>query len=93
MWLNSFNRGVSGGERLLRKAAYQAALGLAPDQHAGSALMTYTIDWQPGHVAWFLNGRPAQRRSYGQPVAWTDMKGVKYSASYRPPTRRMHATL
>ena len=83
VWLNSFNRGVSGGERLITREQYAPALKLPPGAHAGSAALTYTIDWQPGHVAWFINGRRAQRRSYGQRVEWTDMKGETVSPSKR----------
>lgn len=66
IWLNSFYKGESYGERLLPPSKYQPLL--ASNCTATSSFMTYGIDWQPDHVSWFVNGKLLERRFYGQTI-------------------------
>jgi len=92
LWLNSFHKGMSGGERLVKPAEYRRIAGLGDDQDASNTFITYTINWQPDQVLWYADSRTLLRRHYGENVSWTDMKGVSYARSYRPPTEPQHVT-
>jgi hypothetical protein len=50
LWLNSFRKGISGGERLVKPPEYQQRLRLAGGADVGTTFLTYTINWQPGRV-------------------------------------------
>ena len=92
LWLNSFRNGLSGGERLVRPAEYRAKLGLGAEQDVTSDFLTYTIDWQPDHVAWHADGALLLRRAYDDAVAWRDMRGTPFSRRYRPPAEPSKVT-
>jgi beta-glucanase (GH16 family) len=92
LWLNSFHKGMSGGERLVKPEEYRPKLKLAAGADAGTTFLTYTINWQPDQVAWFADNTLLLRRHYGQHVAWKDMKGAQFKRDYRPPTEPQHVT-
>jgi hypothetical protein len=68
-------RGLSRGERLTKPEQYQPRLKLPNGTHNGNTWLTYTITWQPTHVTWAINGVPLLRRTAGELVTWSDMKG------------------
>ena len=61
LWLSAYHRGQSRGEARVAPAEVAAKLGrevsLADEAH------TYAVDWQPGHVAWYLDGAPLYRQA------------------------------
>jgi hypothetical protein len=93
LWLNSYTKGVSGGERSVPVAAYAPLLALAPGKNASSAFLTYTFSWQPDRVVWSANGVPLEKKEYGQDVAWVDMKGITYHRRFTPPDEPQHVSL
>eukprot|EP00775_Hariotina_reticulata_P009620 gene9620-9781_t len=92
IWLNSFFKGMSQGETLVRPEAYQQLLNLPPSVSTTNTFFTFGISWQPDSVIWSLNGVPLQRRYYDQQVSWTEMDGRKYTKRYRPPHAASHVT-
>lgn len=92
LWLNSFNKGMSGGERLVKPEEYRRLLGLTEGEDASNAFLTFGFNWQPDQVTWFANGVPLLRRRYDEEVRWKDMKGVEFKRDYRPPNAPQHVT-
>ncbi|KAI8476665.1 MAG: concanavalin A-like lectin/glucanase domain-containing protein [Monoraphidium minutum] len=92
MWLNSFHKGMSGGERLVKPAEYRTLLGLKEGEDASTNFITYSFNWQPDQVSWYANGVSLLQRRYDEEVSWKDMKGVDFSRTYRPPSYPQHIT-
>lgn len=72
------HRGLSRGELLVKPEAYQQLLNLSADANTTNTWLTYTINWQPSHVAWAINGVPVLKRTSGQVVRWSDMNGREF---------------
>lgn len=56
-------------------AAYRQLLNLSDAASSSNTWLTYTINWQPSHVSWAINGVPVLRRTTGEVVRWADMEG------------------
>lgn len=78
LWLNSFKNGMTQGERSIKLPAYQALLGLGPNQTNSNTWLTYGIHWQPDGVTWMLSNKVLLRRRWGETVSWKDMKGKPF---------------
>lgn len=70
--------GLSRGERLVRPGEYQQLLKLPPGANNSNTWLTFTITWQPSHLVWAINGVPVLRKTSGELVKWTDMKGKPF---------------
>lgn len=66
IWLNSFRKGMSNGETLLKPTDYQKMLGVSADVTNSNTWLTYGFSWQPDHLVWYLNGVPLLRRKYDE---------------------------
>ncbi|GBF93776.1 hypothetical protein Rsub_06108 [Raphidocelis subcapitata] len=89
LWLNSYNSGTSYGERLVKPAAYTPLTGGALST---GGFRTYTIDWQPTHVSWKLDGSTLEHRTRGQRMQWQAWDGPK-DRIFEPPSKPMHMTM
>lgn len=72
---DGLHRGLSRGERLMPPAAYMQLLNLSDAANSSNTWLTYTINWQPSHVSWAINGVPVLRRTTGEVERWADMEG------------------
>jgi beta-glucanase (GH16 family) len=50
-------------------------LNLPNTANSSNTWLTYTINWQPDHVSWAINGVPVLKRMTGQVVKWAGMEG------------------
>lgn len=73
-------RGLSRGERLVKPQEYQHLLKLpnSTNNTNSDTWLTYTMTWQPSHVIWAINGVPVLRRTTGELVRWSDMRGKPF---------------
>jgi beta-glucanase (GH16 family) len=92
VWLNSYEKGISNGETLIRPSAYQRLLKSNPNDLASNRWTTYTIVWDSQGVRWLMNGTVVQARSNGQTLFWRDMNGVPKNRTFASPSRASHVT-
>jgi hypothetical protein len=88
LWLNSFNKGMSGGERLVKPEEYRTLLGLKEGEDASNTFVTFAFNWQPDQVGPAAGGIRGQDvgRSIGnpKPLSGTDACFLASSTSQRP---------
>jgi beta-glucanase (GH16 family) len=81
----AFRRGVSTGEVQLGQSQYQRALGW-PSTQANSGVVTYTFNWQPTHVTWYMDGKPIKKMTNGDATTYN---GGSRSSVYQAPALPM----
>jgi len=55
---------------MITASDYKKRLNITATNSA--TFITYGINWQPGFVGWYANGKLVEIRRAGDPVAWSD---------------------
>eukprot|EP00775_Hariotina_reticulata_P014229 gene14229-14374_t len=90
-WLHSFTKARSYGEHMITASDYKKRLNITGTNSA--MFITYGINWQPGFVAWYANGKLVEVRRAGDPVAWSDAGTKSFSLSYKVPNLPSHQAI
>uniref|UniRef100_A0A383V5Q6 GH16 domain-containing protein n=1 Tax=Tetradesmus obliquus TaxID=3088 RepID=A0A383V5Q6_TETOB len=79
LWFNAFTDSNSTGELLIPPPVYKTLLGWPTNKTAINSFVTYTINWQPTHVTWAVDGKNLRTMRNGEFRTWFDMGGKEQS--------------
>eukprot|EP00879_Flechtneria_rotunda_P004656 GHRR01004916.1.p1 GENE.GHRR01004916.1~~GHRR01004916.1.p1 ORF type:complete len:373 (+),score=82.48 GHRR01004916.1:886-2004(+) len=92
VWTNVQTNGLGVGEQNIPVAEYQKVLAWPQNKTTCNNWVTYTFNWQPDSVSWYLDGRPVRMERNGDVNIWTDMGGTKYERLFQSPNKASHVT-
>lgn len=76
---------MSTGEAQLGQSQYQKALGWLSNQ-ANVGVVTYTLNWQPNQVSWYMDGKLLKRLTNGDATTYN---GGSRNTVYQSPSLPM----
>eukprot|EP00775_Hariotina_reticulata_P011732 gene11732-11876_t len=86
--------GQSHGERLVGLREYSRLLHWSPQKRTDTELVTYTINWQPDSVSWYMGGRLLRVVRNGEWVRWSDGTNTQnFARVFQAPDRASHVAI
>jgi beta-glucanase (GH16 family) len=82
----AIRRSQSNGETQYGQSDYRRIIGWPSGKSTATDFATYTIDWQPGSVGWYVDGKLLKRNTRNQDIGG----GRRFRVRQHPSNAMVH---